>query len=185
MTSSSRALAQMDRYNCGSACNLGYLPTLSKLRCEKEEANTRIASSPGGIVIATPLYNHPAGPPWSVTNRSSRALQNGGGLEASFSVRKRSTGASTRRALYQALETDNGRTGAPHSSKRHSSCTGDDDDDKVTPLASFHTKRIKEERTNTCRYVAIKFPPIGSYARNSVTADLRGERRSGVNDVAL
>lgn len=65
-----------------------------------------------------------------MTDRSRCALQNGAALRLEF---LRETGApmqvSPMQALYELRETDNGRTGVPHSVKRHSGCTDDDDDD--------------------------------------------------------
>lgn len=92
--------------------------------------------SPGGIVIAIPL---PPGILASVRgvrdgSLSTRSLQNGAALRLSSFFEGPIGGGFPMQPLH---ETDNGRTGAPHSAKRHSTCTDEDDEgeDASTRLA--------------------------------------------------
>lgn len=53
--------------------------------------------------------------------------------------------------LHEPHETDNGRTGAPHSAKRHSTCTDDDDDEDEDGREPRLVFRAKEENRGGAR----------------------------------
>lgn len=168
------------------ACNnLGYLPTLSKLRRE----NVRIA------VPRRHRYRNPL-----VQSSCGAASVRDGSLLARVTKRRRRpwseflrekerpAGASSRRALHQALKTDNGRTGAPHSSKRHFAAVllrrrwRQSDSSRVVPRETDQ----REERTSACRNVLRSTGRISvrmRHGRFTWRSDETSEIWSEVNDI--